>query len=41
MLTRLGFTDIEINAFEEADGTLAPGYSAWRFPWTTIVARRA
>lgn len=41
MLKRVGFTDVEIKPFEEADGTLDPAYSAWRFPWTTIVARRA
>lgn len=41
LLTRLGFTDVRIEAFEEADGTLDTNYAAWRFPWTAIVARRA
>ncbi len=40
-LRRLGFTDIAIEAFEEADGALAPDYANWRFPWTLIRARKA
>ena len=40
LLERLGFRDIEIRPFEEADGTLAPGYKFWRFPWALISAER-
>jgi ubiquinone/menaquinone biosynthesis C-methylase UbiE len=40
VLKRLGFKKIEITPFEEAEGTLAPGYAFWRFPWTLIAARR-
>lgn len=40
VLKRLGFKNIEITPFEEADGTLAPGYDYWRFPWTLIAAER-
>jgi ubiquinone/menaquinone biosynthesis C-methylase UbiE len=40
VLQRLGFKNIEIAPFEEADGTLAPGYAYWRFPWTLISAER-
>ncbi len=40
MLRGKGFVDVEIQAFEEADGTLDPSYSNWRFPWTVIAARR-
>jgi len=40
VLERLGFKNIEITPFEEADGTLAPGYAYWRFPWTLISAER-
>jgi len=40
VLERLGFRDIEIVPFEEADGALDPGYRYWRFPWTLIAARR-
>jgi len=40
VLRRLGFRNIEITPFEEADGTLAPGYAYWRFPWTLIAAER-
>ena len=36
-----GFSNVEIVPFEEADGTLAPDYPYWRFPWTLIVAERA
>ncbi|NBS63745.1 MAG: class I SAM-dependent methyltransferase [Betaproteobacteria bacterium] len=35
-----GFTDVEILPFEEAEGTLAPGYRAWRFPWAMVIARK-
>jgi len=40
LLGRLGFRNIEIRPFEEADGALAPGYSYWRFPWALISAER-
>ncbi|MDO9524781.1 MAG: class I SAM-dependent methyltransferase, partial [Gemmobacter sp.] len=36
-----GFDDVEIVPFEEMPGTLAPGFAAWRFPWTLIIARKA
>jgi ubiquinone/menaquinone biosynthesis C-methylase UbiE len=39
-LGRLGFENVEIRAFEEADGALAPDYESWRFPWTVIVAEK-
>lgn len=35
-----GFETVEIVPFEEMPGTLAPGFTAWRFPWTLIVARK-
>ena len=35
-----GFVDVEIRSFEEAEGTLDPGYPYWRFPWSVISARR-
>jgi ubiquinone/menaquinone biosynthesis C-methylase UbiE len=40
LLERLGFRNVEIRPFEEADGALAPGYKYWRFPWTLISAER-
>ena len=40
LLARLGFRDVEIRPFEEAEGTLAPGYRYWRFPWALISAER-
>lgn len=40
LLGRLGFRNVEIRPFEEAEGTLAPGYKYWRFPWTLISAER-
>jgi ubiquinone/menaquinone biosynthesis C-methylase UbiE len=40
LLKRLGFRNIEILPFEEADGTLAPDYRYWRFPWMLIAAER-
>lgn len=36
-----GFVDIDIQPFEEADGTLDPAYPNWRFPWVVISASRA
>ena len=35
-----GFTNISIEPFEEADGTLATNYEPWRFPWTLILAEK-
>jgi len=40
LLERLGFRNVEIRPFEEADGALAPGYRYWRFPWALISAER-
>jgi ubiquinone/menaquinone biosynthesis C-methylase UbiE len=40
LLERLGFRNIEIRPFEEAEGTLAPDYRYWRFPWVLISAER-
>jgi ubiquinone/menaquinone biosynthesis C-methylase UbiE len=40
LLERLGFANVQIRAFEEADGALAPDYASWRFPWTVIVAEK-
>ncbi len=40
LLERLGFRNIEIRPFEEGDGTLAPDYRYWRFPWALISAER-
>lgn len=37
---RAGFESVEIVPFEEMPGTLEPGFSAWRFPWTMIIARK-
>ena len=38
---RAGFDAVEVVPFEEMPGTLAPGFTAWRFPWTMIIARKA
>jgi ubiquinone/menaquinone biosynthesis C-methylase UbiE len=35
-----GFKDIEIEPFEETPGALAEAGTKWRFPWTTIAARK-
>jgi ubiquinone/menaquinone biosynthesis C-methylase UbiE len=35
-----GFEAVEILPFEEFTGALAPDMTAWRFPWTLIVARK-
>jgi ubiquinone/menaquinone biosynthesis C-methylase UbiE len=40
LLRRLGLRNVEIRPFEEAEGTLAPGYRYWRFPWALISAER-
>lgn len=36
-----GLEAVEIVPFEEFPGSLAPENSAWRFPWTLIIARKA
>ena len=36
-----GFESVEILPFEEFDGALSPANTAWRFPWTMIVAHKA
>lgn len=36
-----GFDDVEIVPFEEFNGALSPANTAWRFPWTMIIARKA
>ena len=36
-----GFDDVEIVPFEEFDGSLSPDNTAWRFPWTMIIARKS
>jgi ubiquinone/menaquinone biosynthesis C-methylase UbiE len=40
LLGRLGFRNVEIRPFEEAEGTLSPAYRYWRFPWALISAER-
>ena len=40
ILESQGFTNISIEPFEEAEGTLAPDYKPWRFPWTIISAEK-
>jgi ubiquinone/menaquinone biosynthesis C-methylase UbiE len=40
LLTALGFRNVEIRPFEEAEGTLGSGYRYWRFPWALISAER-
>jgi ubiquinone/menaquinone biosynthesis C-methylase UbiE len=37
---RAGFETMEIAPFEEMPGTLASDFSAWRFPWAMIIARK-
>jgi SAM-dependent methyltransferase len=37
---RAGFAAVEILPFEEMPGTLAADFSAWRFPWAMIIARK-
>jgi hypothetical protein len=36
-----GFDSVEILPFEEFSGALAPDMTAWRFPWTLIIAHKA
>lgn len=40
LLEDIGFTNVAIEPFEEAEGTLDPAYPYWRFPWTVIRAER-
>jgi ubiquinone/menaquinone biosynthesis C-methylase UbiE len=40
MLEAKGFKNVRVLPFEEAEGTLAPAYARWRFPWTIIAAER-
>jgi ubiquinone/menaquinone biosynthesis C-methylase UbiE len=40
LLERLGFRNVEVRPFEEAEGTLAKDYRYWRFPWALISAER-
>jgi ubiquinone/menaquinone biosynthesis C-methylase UbiE len=35
-----GLVDFEVLSFEEFDGALSPSMTAWRFPWTMIIARK-
>ena len=35
-----GFRDVRILPFEEMPGALAPDHTAWRFPWTAIIAAK-
>lgn len=39
-LTEIGFVDVSIEAFEEADNALSPEHPYWRFPWATVFARK-
>ena len=40
LLAEIGFVDISIEAFEEADNALSPEHPHWRFPWATVSARK-
>ena len=40
-LARLGFRNVEIEAFEESRRRARRAPSRWRFPWTVIAARKA
>ena len=40
-MKELGFTDIVIEPFAEAEGVLSPEFRTWRYPWTVIRAKRA
>lgn len=40
VLEAKGFRNVHVMPFEEAEGTLAPEYARWRFPWTIIAAER-
>ncbi|MBN8872156.1 MAG: class I SAM-dependent methyltransferase [Rhodospirillales bacterium] len=37
---RAGFETFEVVPFAEMPGTLDPAFTAWRFPWTMIIARK-
>lgn len=39
-LESIGFTDIEIEPFEESPGASADDFPKWRLPWTVISARK-
>lgn len=39
-LEEIGFTDVEIKAFEESPGATAEDFAKWRLPWTVIAARK-
>ena len=41
LLEKLGFKNVRIEPFEEADGVLSPEFRTWRYPWTMITAERA
>ncbi len=41
VLAGLGFRDIEIHPFAEADGVDTVDSAAWRFPWAVVSARKA
>jgi ubiquinone/menaquinone biosynthesis C-methylase UbiE len=38
---RAGFESVEIVPFEEMPGSLDPDFTAWRFPWAMVIARKA
>lgn len=40
-MRRIGFANIRIRPFAEAEGTLAADYRSWRFPWCVISAERS
>ena len=40
-LAELGFTNIEVIPFQEAEGLSLTSHDAWRFPWTVIYAEKA
>lgn len=40
-LAEKGFTNIEVIPFKEAEGVDETGNTAWRFPWTVILAEKA
>jgi hypothetical protein len=35
-----GFSEVRVVPFEEMPGALAPEHTAWRFPWTAIIAAK-
>ena len=38
---RAGFEAVEIVPFEEMPGSLDLSFTAWRFPWAMVIARKA